>query len=136
MFKFIKIILPPMEKIDIHCHTTNRPLPDTAPGGAGIPLILQKMDEHDIAATVLLATYFPHKSSGITNFRLASWIRDKPCLFLFGSLDFPNYFNQGMNELEEFADDDIMLVEKAMQGFSEEDKRKVYFENARRILLG
>ncbi|MFA5084627.1 MAG: hypothetical protein WC475_04620, partial [Candidatus Paceibacterota bacterium] len=90
-----------MKKIDFHCHTTNRMLES---GDATIGAILKKMEKFEIEKSVLLATYFPHKGSGISNFRLLDWIGGRKELCLFGSLDFKNYFYQGLNELNELAE--------------------------------
>src|SRR3989338_6912632 len=92
------LVLP---TIDIHCHTTNRPLPETIDQSATIDTIVQKMNQYNISRTCLIASYFPHKQSGISNYRLAHWINNDPRFALFGSLDFEHYFYQGYNELEE-----------------------------------
>jgi uncharacterized protein len=92
-----------MKKIDMHCHTTNRNL-DTLIGNASIGTIREQMKLHEVEKTVLLATYFPHRGSGISNFRLLNWISGKPEFVMFGSLDFENYFFQGINELNELAE--------------------------------
>lgn len=93
-----------MKKIDIHCHTTNRKVKDCIDESADLDTILEYMDKYEIEKTNLLATYFPHKSSGISNFRLMHWIKNKKDFFMFGSLDFEHYFFQGYNELEELAE--------------------------------
>jgi predicted TIM-barrel fold metal-dependent hydrolase len=96
-----------MKKIDMHCHTTNRKLGNTGECSATLENILRKMKQNDIEKTVVLATYFPHRSSGITNFRLLHWLNNcggKEKFYLFGSLDFEHYFFQGMNELNELAE--------------------------------
>ncbi len=100
-----------MKKIDIHCHTTNRIVKDTVSRDASLEFILNEMNKYEIENTNVLATYFPHKSSGISNYRLLNWIeRDnsnnnlsKDKFTMFGSLDFEHYFYQGFNELEELA---------------------------------
>jgi len=95
-----------MKKIDIHCHTSSRPIKDCANEDADLNSIILGMKVHDIEKTVLLATYFPHKGTGISNFRLYNWIRQpivSDHFFMFGSLDFEHYFYQGINELEELA---------------------------------
>ena len=98
-----------MKKIDIHCHTSDRAIEDVLDPDASTLNIITLMQKHDIKYTVLLATYFPHKQSGISNFRLLnwidhSWIRGSEHNFLmFGSLDFEHYFYQGYNELRELA---------------------------------
>lgn len=99
-----------MKKIDIHCHTTKRELAHTLPKKADIETIISKMKEHEIEKTVLLASYFPHTSAGISNFRLSNWIGNRDDLLMFGSLDFEHYFYQGINELNELVD------EKKMKG--------------------
>ena len=90
-------------KIDIHCHTTNRRLRGLAVESATLDDILANMHSYDIEETFLLATYFPQKHSGISNFRLFNWIDGVSELAMFGSLDFEHYFFQGYNELEELA---------------------------------
>jgi predicted TIM-barrel fold metal-dependent hydrolase len=97
-----------MKKIDIHCHTSNRAIRDVATTIPNIQAIETLMDQYDIEQTVLLATYFPHKQSGITNFRLYDWIRDNPKFVMFGSMDFKYYPKQGINELEEMAERDLI----------------------------
>src|SRR3989338_539218 len=92
-----------MKKIDIHCHTTPRKLEDLVVASASLDTIAEKMQEHNIEKTVLLASYFPHKQSGISNYRLYHWIHNRQEFLMFGSLDFEHYFNQGYNELEELA---------------------------------
>jgi len=81
-----------------------------AVASASLDAIAAKMQEHDIEKTVLLASYFPHKQSGISNYRLLHWINDRldwndghSQFCMFGSLDFEHYFYQGYNELEELA---------------------------------
>ena len=97
-----------MKKIDVHCHTSNRPINDVVDGNATVDHIKSLMEKHDIEQTVFLATYFPHKGSGISNYRLLEWVKNKKDYWsegfkLFGSLDFEYYFYQGINELEELA---------------------------------
>ncbi len=97
-----------MKKIDIHCHTTNRKIKDVLSESVTPEAIIEKMKEHDVEKTVVLATYFPHKTSGISNFRLLHWIKDKPEFHMFGSLDFEYYFYQGLNELTELAENNLI----------------------------
>lgn len=92
-----------MRKIDIHCHTSPRKIRGVIPESATIGHITAEMKKHEIEKTVLLATYFPHKKSGISNFRLHKWIEGKKSFFMFGSLDFEFYFYQGYNELKEMC---------------------------------
>ena len=119
-----------MRKIDIHCHTTSRPLPHTVAPDATLDAIRKEMSWHDIWTTVVLASYFPrnNKGSGVSNFRLRNWIdkrgrlenkagtRGTP-LVMFGSLDFERYFYQGMNELEELAESRDIVGVKIYTGY-------------------
>jgi hypothetical protein len=93
-----------MKKIDVHCHTTNRILTDAANSDASLEAIAIQMKEYGIIHTILLATYFPQRGTGISNYRLRHWIKGKPEFSMFGSLDFAHFFYQGYNELEEMAD--------------------------------
>jgi predicted TIM-barrel fold metal-dependent hydrolase len=93
-----------MRKIDIHAHTTNRPTRSTGQKYATLDILSEKMKEFDVEKTVVLATYFPHRSSGISNYRLLNWVSEKPEFSMFGSLDFEHYFYQGFNELSELAE--------------------------------
>lgn len=90
-----------MKKIDIHCHTTNRLINGVYPT---LETILEFMAKHEIEKTVLLASYFPHKGTGVSNFRLLDWIRCYGQFCMFGSLDFDTFYYQGMNELAELAE--------------------------------
>lgn len=97
-----------MKKIDVHCHTTNRRLRGVVPLSAKPDYIEEMMDKYSIALTVVLASYFPHKSSGISNFRLYDWIHDKENFCMFGSLDFEHYFHQGINEINELKNRGVL----------------------------
>ncbi len=97
-----------MKKIDIHCHTTPRKIAGVLPESATLDSIAIEMNKHEIEKTAVLATYFPHKGSGISNYRLLRWINDRPEFMMFGSLDFEHYFYQGLNELTELAEEKLI----------------------------
>lgn len=97
-----------MKKIDIHCHTTNRRVEGLLDEYPTLKVIKDYMKEYDIEKTVLLATYFPHKGTGISNFRLLNWIDGKKEFLMFGSLDFDHFYLQGLNELSELAERKLM----------------------------
>lgn len=126
-----------MKKIDIHCHTTNRIIKDIIPKSANIEAVLANMDMHEIETTVLMASYFPHKSSGISNFRLLHWIKDHPQLCMYGSLDFEFYFHQGLNELNELAESQLIKGIKIYTGYQniESGKLKKVLDIAREYSL-
>lgn len=106
-----------MRKIDIHCHTTRSPLKNIIPKAASIDVIEAAMRQHDIEITVLLATYFPNDGKGISNYRLLHWINQNPAFKLFGSLDFHYYFNSGIKELAELADERLLAGIKVYAGY-------------------
>jgi predicted TIM-barrel fold metal-dependent hydrolase len=110
-----------MKKIDIHCHTTNRKVPGTIPKSATIEQITKEMESNEVVLTNLLATYFPHKSSGVSNYRLHNWIKDNPKFCMFGSLDFEHYFYQGINELEELTENKLIKGIKIYTCYQEID---------------
>jgi len=97
-----------MKKIDIHCHTTNRRVEGVSCEHPTLEELAKKMRKHNVEKTVLLATYFPHKGTGISNFRLLNWINNNPKFEMFGSLDFDHFYYQGMNELEELAEKELI----------------------------
>ncbi|MEI7718476.1 MAG: amidohydrolase family protein [archaeon] len=97
-----------MNKIDMHCHTTNRRIEGVADKYPTLDVIENYMKQNEVEKTVLLATYFPHKGTGISNFRLLDWTRGKDNFFMFGSLDFDHFYFQGLNELEELAERKLM----------------------------
>ena len=76
-------------------------LKDTVSSDASVNFIEKKMKENNIEKTLLYASYFPNKGTGISNYRLYNWIKDKPNFNMIGSLDFSYYGLQGYNELKE-----------------------------------
>ncbi len=110
-----------MRKIDAHCHTTKRILKDSANPDASLSAIKQQMAAHHVERTVLLATYFPERGSGVSNYRLAYWIKDWPEFVMFGSLDFEHYFYQGLNELEEMAGQGLICGIKLYTAYQQID---------------
>lgn len=110
-----------MKKIDIHCHVSPRKIEGVIPKSATLSAISTEMKRHDIEKTVVLATYFPHKGSGISNFRLYDWVRTSKKFLMFGSLDFENYFYQGYNELEEMCQRGLIAGIKVYTCYQEID---------------
>ena len=117
-----------MKKIDIHCHTTNRILKGTANSDASLEAITAHMKAHNIVQTVLLATYFPYKGTGISNYRMYHWIKDKPQFAMFGSLDFEHFFYQGFNELEEMASQQLIKGIKFYTAYQKIDFNSAEFK--------
>lgn len=114
-----------MKKIDIHCHTTKRNLSHTICSAPTIDTIELAMSTWDIGKTVLLATYFPKRGTGISNFRLYDWVKEKPHFMMFASLDFETYFYQGYNEIEEMAERKLIKGVKIYHGYQAIEPRKM-----------
>jgi len=112
------------QKIDIHCHTTKRLLTNLVGADASIHRIEKEMTKNNIQYTVLLATYFPRKKTGISNYRMLHWIQSSSVaskFVMFGSLDFEHYFYQGLNELTELAEQSLIKGIKIYAGYQKID---------------
>jgi predicted TIM-barrel fold metal-dependent hydrolase len=120
--------MPQMKKIDIHCHTTNRILKDVANPDASLATIAGYMRQYGIVKTILLATYFPRRGTGISNFRMHYWIQGKPEFLMFGSLDFEHFFYQGINELEELAEEGLIKGIKLYPAYQQIDFTSAQFK--------
>lgn len=108
-----------MKKIDIHCHTTNHKLYGLHTDYARIEDILEQMQENDIEKTVLLATYFPHKGTGVKNDMLLERIKGHPELIAFGSLNIEYNLKAGLEELDCLARDEKIKGIKLYPGYQE-----------------
>src|SRR5262245_47099564 len=117
-----------MKKIDIHCHTTNRILKDVANPDASLAAIAGYMRQYEITQTILLATYFPRRGTGISNYRLRYWLQGKPEFLMFGSLDFEHFFYQGFNELEELAEEGLIKGIKLYPAYQKIDFTSAQFK--------
>jgi len=122
-----------MQKIDVHCHTTNRPLSECVSPDASLDAIAAHMQQHDIIQTVLLATYFPRQGTGISNYRLYHWLQQRPQFAMFGSLDFDHFFYQGLNELEELAAQGFIKGIKIYTAYQQIDLRGEAFRRVARL---
>lgn len=125
-----------MKKIEIHCHTTNRRVHGVLPESCTLETIAKEMEKYEIEKTVLLATYFPHRGSGISNYRLLDWCRGKSQFYFFGSLDFEHYFYQGLNELEELAERKLMQGIKIYTCYQEIDLHSKKFSKIVELAKG
>jgi len=108
-----------MKKIDIHCHTTNHKLYGLHTDYARIEDILENMQKHEIEKTVLVATYFPHKGSGVKNQMLLERIEGHPELIMFGSLNMEDNLNAGIEELDCLAASEKIQGIKLYPGYQE-----------------
>lgn len=122
-----------MKKIDVHCHTTNRILKDAANPDASLAAIAAHMRRYDIVQTILLATYFPHRGTGVTNYRLLHWIQGRSEFRMFGSLDFEHFFPQGFNEVEEMAEEGLIEGIKLYTAYQQIDFASAPFKQVARL---
>lgn len=128
-----------MKKIDIHAHITNRPIERIVYKDANINTLEKEMLKYDVEQTVLLATYFPHRGTGISNFRMLDWIKNYNCkaqsgkFLFFGSLDFEKYFYQGYNELEELAERDELNGIKIYTSYQKIDLKSDNFKQVLKL---
>lgn len=121
-----------MKKIDIHAHVTNRRVEDCSEPDASLGHLVELMDKNEIEKTVVLASYFPFKGTGVSNFRLYDWISKSGYhdrFLMFGSLDFENYYFQGMSEIEELAERKVISGLKVYSGYQDIDLKSENFDN-------
>lgn len=112
--------------IDFHAHTSNHPMRNLHVTSATIDTLEAEAQRHDISMIVLLATYFPHKKSGVHNFDMLERIQGRPLFRMFGSLDAMNHFDSGVEELESLAQENKIVGVKlypGYQGFHASDVR-------------
>ncbi len=98
---------------------------------ASIDTLEAEAKQHSISMIVLLATYFPHKKSGVHNLDMLERIKGRPLFRMFGSLDIMNHFDSGLAELEALAKEGEMVGIKLYPGYqgfepSEDRLRPVY----------
>lgn len=107
-----------MPKIDSHCHVSQSKFWDLHTEKGDLPDIKKFADKYNIHLIILLATYFPFKSStGWPNKKLFNHIKDNPRFKMFPSLDVMNDFKNGLTLLEEFLQRDICIGIKLYAGY-------------------
>jgi predicted TIM-barrel fold metal-dependent hydrolase len=110
-----------MRKIDIHSHVT------TTSAIEDFQRLRHEIDKYDIDKSVVLASYFPHKGSGVGNYRLKDLLElenivcGEERFLMFGSLDFENYFSQGFHELDSLTLRGKLSGIKIYTGYQEVD---------------
>lgn len=89
--------------IDIHAHTSNHQMLGLHTKTATIQDLEAYAKKYNIEKIVLMATYFPFKGSGLSNYELLKRVQDKELFLIFGSLDSSGDIEQGVGELKELA---------------------------------
>ncbi|MCX6778858.1 MAG: amidohydrolase family protein [Candidatus Magasanikbacteria bacterium] len=108
--------------IDIHAHTSNRVLWGLHSSKANLVTLEKEAEEYGVIYTVLLATHFPYKGTGLHNMELLEriqerWPRRLSQFRVFGSLDVMNDFQGGLEELHSLAKSRVIFGIKLYPGY-------------------
>jgi uncharacterized protein len=112
--------------IDFHAHTSDRPMHSLHVTSASIATLEAEAKQYSVSMIVLLATYFPHKKSGVYNLDMLERIKGRPLFRMFGSLDVMNHLDSGLVELKTLAEENKIAGIKlypGYQGFEPSEKR-------------
>lgn len=105
--------------IDIHAHTSNHGLWGLHTEDASIPAVVSLMQQYNVIVTVLMATYFPLKKSGLHNEELWQRIEAHKELKMFGSLDVTTSIMPQLRELAGLAYEGKIIGIKLYPGYQE-----------------
>ncbi len=125
--------------IDIHAHTSNHRMWGLHVESATIRDLEQWAERFGVTKIVLMATYFPYKSSGLSNHDLLDRIRGNDLFLMFGSLDVMNSLQRGLVELDGLARMGLIAGIKLYPGYQNfnpsDEKVFVIYELARKYHL-
>jgi len=125
--------------IDIHAHTSNHKMWGLHVESATITDLERWAERYGIVKTVLMATYFPYKGSGLSNRKLLERIRGNDRFLMFGSLDVMNCLKRGLVELASLARLGLIAGIKLYPGYQNfnpsDEKVFVIYELARQYRL-
>lgn len=107
--------------IDIHAHTSKHLLKSLHTKNADISDIEHYAKTFGIDRIYLMATYFPLKKSGLTNFDLLERVKDNKLFGCFGSINLENNIDEGIKELDSLAKDDLIEGIKLYPGYQNID---------------
>jgi uncharacterized protein len=107
--------------IDIHAHTSNHRLYDLHVKSATIADLEKRASQFGITKTILMATYFPFKGSGVHNKKLLFRVSDSSGFLIFGSLDAMGDLEAGISELRELAESGSIAGIKLYPGYQDFD---------------
>lgn len=89
--------------IDIHAHTSTHPMHGLHMADASLPALGDLADQYAVRKTLILATYFPLKGTGLHNRELLKRIDGHDRFAAIGSLDASGDVAAGITELTELA---------------------------------
>lgn len=107
--------------IDIHAHTSHRPLRNLHVASATISDLENLSRDFQVEKIVLMATYFPFKSKGVYNYDLLSRITGSNIFLPFGSLDAMNNLSAGLEELRNLTEQGLLSGLKLYPGYQNFD---------------
>lgn len=107
--------------IDIHAHTSNRPLRNLHVATATVNDLERLAKEFGVIKIVLMATYFPFKGTGVYNYDLLNRISGHDLFLPFGSLDAMNNISAGLVELRLLAQEGKLAGLKLYAGYQNFD---------------
>lgn len=107
--------------IDVHAHTSSSRLTGLHVSTATIACLKKQMENFGITHTVLMATYFPFKGSGVHNHDLMSRIADDESFLMFGSLNTMQNLKLGIAQLRELAESGSIIGIKLYPGYQNFD---------------
>ena len=105
--------------IDIHAHTSSNTLWGLHTQSATLTDLDRLARLHRVKKIILMATYFPFKGSGLYNRELLRRIKGNPLFAMFGSLDVMNRFSEGLAELRELIDEQMISGIKLYPGYQD-----------------
>lgn len=105
--------------IDMHAHTTDKKLWGLHSPSATLEDLMQSAKQHQVGKTVLLATYFPFKGTGLPNQELLSRVGQNQQFLVFGSLDVMNNLEAGVKELRQLLQARMIVGIKLYPGYQD-----------------
>jgi predicted TIM-barrel fold metal-dependent hydrolase len=109
--------------IDHHYHLSNKNLQED------IIDMKKNIKKYNIKKIITMATYFPKRKSGLSNYRLFKHIEKIPEVFMLASLDFEHYYYQHINELLELMTEEKVIGLKIYSGYQKIDFKSKEFKD-------
>lgn len=107
--------------IDIHAHTSTHRLWGLHTTSASIQTLEELAGLHEVVRTVVMATYFPFKNSGVYNYDMLQRIGDRKQFLMFASLDASADYAEGLKELQVLAEEKKIAGIKLYPGYQNFD---------------
>lgn len=109
--------------IDYHYHLSSRCLEKDK------EILKENIKKYSLKTIITLATYFPNKNSGLSNYRLLKAIEDVPEAYMLASLDFSSYIYMFLNELSDLQKEEKVLGLKIYTGYQDIDFESEIYKN-------